>query len=257
MPRVIKGFLFLCIIVSFFITGSLLKLFPIGSNKRLSSSTRLTSFFCKQVLGILGIRVSSNLESLSFPVDKNFLILSNHLSYLDVFILSSLLPSVFIASVDQAQSNLILGKATELSGSLFIERRSRSNIREELQSISGTFQMGANLVLFPEGTTSNGEKVLPFKSSFLALAENADIEILPVSIKYTKINEQYVSPQNRDIIYYYGDMTFFTHFFKLLSVSSVDVELRFLDIIHSEDIDCRKELASFSYSTISSAYSNY
>jgi len=257
MPRVIKGLLFLCILVSFFITASAVRLIPIDSKKRLSYSTRLTSFFCKHVLDILGIRVSSNLGSRDFPANNNYLILSNHLSYLDILILSSLLPSVFIASVDQAQSNIILRKATELSGSLFIERRSRSNIRKELQSISGTFQMGANLVLFPEGTTSNGEKVLPFKSSFLALAESVEIEVLPVSIKYTKINEQDINPENRDVAYYYGDMTFFAHFFKFLSVKSVDVELRFLDIIRSEASYCRKELASFTYATISSAYTNY
>lgn len=255
MPRVIKGFLFLCILVSFFITASVVRLIPVGRIKRLSYSTRLTSFFCRQVAGILGIRVSSNLESLHLPGNKNYLILSNHLSYLDIFIISSIVPSVFIASVDQVKSNIILGKATELSGSLFVERRSRSNIREELQSISGIFQMGANLVLFPEGTTSNGEKVLPFKSSFLALAEDLDIGVLPASIKYTKINEQDVGSQNRDLICYYGDMTFFTHFYKFLSLKSVDVELRFLDIIRPETSYNRKEITSCAYDSISSAYS--
>lgn len=215
--------------------------------------TKITSFFCGKVLYILGVRVSSNIASLGLPLNKNYLILPNHVSYIDIFILSSCLPSVFIASVDQAQDNIILGKATELSGSLFIERRSRSNIQKELQSISKTLRLGANLVLFPEGTTSNGEKVLPFKSSFLALAEHEDIDVLPVSIKYTKINDEDINPLNRDLVFYYGDMTFFTHFFKLLSVRSVDVELTFLDIIRPQQHHSRKELASYAFSAISSA----
>ena len=209
------------------------------------------------MLGILGVRVSSNLRSSEYPPDKNYLILSNHLSYIDIFVLSSHIPAVFIASVDHVQENIVLGKATELSGSLFIERRNRSNIREELKSISTTFHQGANLVLFPEGTTSNGERVLSFKSSFLALAENEDIDVLPVCIKYTKINDENINTENRDLIFYYGNMTFFTHFFKLLSVKSIDVELRFLDVIHPEGYSSRKELSSHVYSEINSAYSTY
>ena len=223
-------------------------------HKKLIYSNKITSFFCNPIIKLLGIRVSSNINRENLPANKNYLFVSNHLSYLDIFILSSYCPAVFIASVDQVKSNPILGKATELSGSLFVDRQNRGNIQEELQTIKSAFSMGANLVLFPEGTTSNGEKVLQFKSSFLALAENNSIDVLPLAIKYKKINDNPVNSDNRDYIYYYGDMSFFPHFFRFLYIKSIDVELNFLDVIVSDTNYSRKELALHTYSAISSAY---
>lgn len=201
------------------------------------------------------MRVNTNIKSQNFQANKNYLILCNHLSYIDIFILSSLIPSVFIASIDQAKSNIILGKATQLSGSIFVERRHRSNIKEELKSISKILDLGLSLVLFPEGTTSNGERVLPFKSSFLAVAEKNGIQTLPVCIKYRKIDGRDIDYRNKDYIYYYGDMTFFRHFFKFLSVKSIDVELTLLNIIKSTENHSRKDLTLFVFQVIDAEYS--
>jgi lyso-ornithine lipid O-acyltransferase len=204
----------------------------------------------------LGIRVSLQGRGNGIGSDKSMLILSNHLSYTDIFVISSIFPVSFIASVDEVKSDLLLGKATELSGGYFVERRSRSGLRAEIEEISEILKLGINVALFPEGTTSNGKQVLPFKTPLLSIAEKAGVEILTLCIKYTRIDGEALTDENRDLICYYGDMKFFDHLFKLLSVRSVEAELTLLDKIDPRTASSRKEMARSVYDMINSAYMN-
>lgn len=205
---------------------------------------------------MLGIRVSLQGRRNGIRSGKSVLILSNHLSYADIFVISSFFPASFIASVDEVKNAFLLGKATELSGGFFVERRSRSGLRSEIEAISEILDLGINVALFPEGTTSSGDRVLPFKTPLLSIAEKAGVEILPLCIKYTGIDGEALTENNRDLIYYYGDMKFFDHFFKLLSVKSVDAELTLLDRIDPREASSRKEMARSVYDMINSAYMN-
>lgn len=225
-----------------------------NNQKKAYYCNNITSYLCKYVLKALAINAIINKENSSSQDNKNYLIISNHLSYIDIFVIFSFFPAAFIASIDEAQQNIVLGKATEFSGGIFVERRNRSNIKRELQTIHSAMKAGLNVVLFPEGTTSNGDQVLPFKSSFLALAENREINILPICIKYKRIDEKNIDSKNRDLIYYYGGMKFFTHFFKFLKIRSVDVELTLLEVLNSLEHPSRKEISSLAYEAINSAY---
>jgi 1-acyl-sn-glycerol-3-phosphate acyltransferase len=204
----------------------------------------------------LGIRVSLQSRGNGIGSGKSVLILSNHLSYVDIFVISSFFPVSFIASVDEVKSDLLLGKATELSGGYFVERRNRSGLRTEIESISEILELGINVALFPEGTTSNGDRVLPFKTPLLSIAQKAGVEILPLCLKYTSIDGEALTDKNKDLIYYYGDMKFFDHLFKLLSVRFVDAELTLLDKIDPRTASSRKEMARSVYDMINSAYMN-
>jgi len=204
----------------------------------------------------LGIRVSLQSRGNGIGSGKSVLILSNHLSYVDIFVISSFFPVSFIASVDEVKSDLLLGKATELSGGYFVERRNRSGLRTEIESISEILELGINVALFPEGTTSNGDRVLPFKTPLLSIAQKAGVEILPLCLKYTSIDGETLTDKNKDLIYYYGDMKFFDHLFKLLSVRFVDAELTLLDKVDPRTASSRKEMARSVYDMINSAYMN-
>ncbi len=166
----------------------------------------------------------------------------------------SYFPASFIASVDEVRETFILGQITALSGGFFVERRNRSGLREEIKSITEVLQMGLNVALFPEGTTSNGDGVMPFKTPLISIAQRAGVNILPICMKYIKVNGEDISESNRDLVYYYGDMNFFDHFFKLLAVKSIEVELTVLDEINTEGNMSRKELAAAAFSAIESAY---
>lgn len=202
----------------------------------------------------MGISVRlTNRESAS-NLKRNYLILCNHLSYLDIFIIFSYFPASFVASVDEVRNNFLLGKITELSGGFFVERRSRSGLRAEIEFMSEMLKMGINVALFPEGTTSNGEGVLPFKTPLVSIAQKAGRDILPLCIKYREINGEEINRRNRDLVYYYGDMKFFNHFFDFLSVRSVDVELTVLESIDPLSGASRKELATSAFNAINSEY---
>ena len=195
-------------------------------------------------------------RSLASRDRNNHLILSNHLSYLDIFIIFSVFPASFIASIDEVKDTFLLGKVTELSGGFFVERRNRSGLRREIESITEILRLGVNVALFPEGTTSNGERVLPFKTPLLSIAEKGGVDILPMCIRYTKINGEDIDANNMDLVYYYGDMKFFDHFNKLLSVKSIDAELIVLEKINPDEARSRKEIASSVYDIINDTFIN-
>lgn len=241
---------------SFLAVTSTLHIAVRNKGKRLRLATKASSFFNRALLKSLGINVRIT-GPVSIPSDNaNYLILSNHVSYLDIFIIFSFFPASFIASVDEVGETFLLGRITELSGGFFVERRSRSGLRTEIESIADLLKMGLNVVLFPEGTTSNGEGVLPFKTPLISIAQKAGVEILPLCIKYRKLNGEEIDAGNRDLVYYYGDMEFFTHCFKMLTVKSIDVELKVLEKIDPQSGASRKEIANSAFNAISSAYEN-
>jgi 1-acyl-sn-glycerol-3-phosphate acyltransferase len=80
----------------------------------------------------------------------------------------------------------------------------------------------ANILVFPEGTSTNGERLLPFQTAPLAAPLRNRAIIVPVTLVYTRINDEPVTARNRDCVYWYGDMDFLTHFWTLLSLRSVE-----------------------------------
>jgi 1-acyl-sn-glycerol-3-phosphate acyltransferase len=81
----------------------------------------------------------------------------------------------------------------------------------------------ANILLFPEGTSSDGERLLPFQTVPLAAPLRSRSVIVPTTIAYRSVNDVPVSALNRDSIYWYGDMDFMSHFWQLLGLRSIDV----------------------------------
>jgi lyso-ornithine lipid O-acyltransferase len=240
--------------VSYVITTYVLRAIARDNKRKVSWSTRAMSFHAILMNKALDIKVSLTNGGNAARGDKKYLILSNHLSYLDVFVIASIFPASFIASIDEVKDAFLLGKMTELSGGFFVERRSRAGLRAEIESITEIAKMGINIALFPEGTTSDGTQVFPFKTPLLSIAEKAGVEILPICVKYRRINGQKITERNKDTVYYYGDMKFFDHLFKLLPVKSVEVELTVLDKIDPRFATSRKELANLVYDMISSAF---
>ena len=252
IKKLVKKFFFFGIVSSFLISTTVVRKILRDRKKSLYTCMRLTSFFSKLMKKNFGVTVRIDKSGSGYSKDKTYLVLSNHLSYLDIFLLFSEFPACFIASVDEVKETFLLGRATELSGGLFVERRNRTHLRPEIESIADILKMGLNVVLFPEGTTSSGEQVLPFKVPLLSVAQKAGVEILPVCIRY--INGEEVGLHNRALVYYYGDMEFFTHADTLLTVKSIDAELRILDPVDASSSNSRKDLAFELHDIISSAY---
>jgi 1-acyl-sn-glycerol-3-phosphate acyltransferase len=205
------------------------------------------------MLSLLGVRVHvKNRERLREGTTAR-LIVANHLSYIDILVISAVAPSVFITSVELG-STLVLGMLARLGGSIFVERRKAQHLRREIPAIVRILQSGIPVTLFPEGTTSNGNCVQPFKNSFFLTSILARTDILPLCLRYTGVNGEPLKVSNRDLVFYYGDSSFVQHFPRLLSLTSLDVEVVPLNIIRVRDDDTRKELAIRAGDAISKAY---
>jgi 1-acyl-sn-glycerol-3-phosphate acyltransferase len=212
------------------------------------------SEYAKRAMKALGVEIDVIGLDKAVMHKKNFLLVSNHMSYVDVMVMASLVPTVFVTSVDMGETKF-LGTIAELGGAIFVERRNRLKVERDIAQMTNSLKQGFNVVIYPEGTSSNGDQVLPFKKSLLMAAVEAERDILPVAIKYLTVDGEPVEQSNRDKICWYGDMEFMPHFLELLKVKSLRVQVEFLEPIKVTKESTRHDLADRAYESISKAYS--
>ncbi len=145
-----------------------------------------------------------------------FLIAANHISYVDVLLLDQYFSPTFITSVEVAEDPL-LGPVCRKSGCVFVERRNRGQLGADLLQLRERMKRGERLCLFPEGTTSDGKKILPLKSSLLQSAVDLGLQVVPIHIRYL---ENSVSRMP-----YLLGHRFFSHFLKLFHGEKVMAEV--------------------------------
>ncbi len=169
------------------------------------------------------------------PVPVRGLLISNHLSYLDVLVLSSLTPAVFVSKHD-VKFWPVFGQFAVLAGTVFVDRARRFQVGQTNDEITAALNQGALVVLFPEGTSTNGQTLLPFKSSLLEPATHPE---WPLAIAW--IHYEIDDGDAGEEICYWGDHTFFPHMLNLLGKRLVRATVRFGQF--SERSGDRKELA--------------
>lgn len=257
MGRLVAGFKFaivLTIIGSYFVVAAplypFIKYYPYKIKKLLS---HLCGLFSRMVLFVLGVKVSlAGLEN--FDREKNYFIVSNHLSYLDMLIFLANFPSNFVTSMEVKETP-VLGPISQLAGSLYVERRNKRNILSEIKEIEDALSNGLNVTVFPEATSTNGEQVLGFKRSLFQSAINTKLPVLPLTLNYLKVDEESLSRKNRDKVCWYGDMGFAPHLWELCHCSSVEALLTFSHPVEVRDnFDCSAKLRDICYQTVSNNY---
>lgn len=227
-------------------------LIPFGLNQR-KALIHWMHYFSKTLLQVLDVEywVESRNHSEHTP---GTLFLANHVSYLDVLILASQFPSVFITSVEVKRSP-ILGLLARLSGAYFVERRNRTTLKKDISEIRELLSSGVHVILFPEGTTSDGSSVLPFKPSLLEAVVNSDIEVRPLCLNYRYCNGESVSAEHREVLFYYGQMNLWKQLSHLLGVSEVLAELIVLPPLEAKYKRCRTVVAQTTRNFISEVFS--
>jgi len=171
------------------------------------------------------------------------MVVSNHFSYLDVFALGSFLKLRFTPKKEIADWPVI-GFFCKMTGCVFIDRR-RSQTAGSTKLLDKIMKEGGVISLFPEGTTNEGLALLPFKSSFFAIAEHADVTIQPVTILYTELDGKPLTKETLPAVGWYGDMEFFPHLMRFLQHKSVSITLVFHEPVKGKDFESRKALASY------------
>jgi 1-acyl-sn-glycerol-3-phosphate acyltransferase len=177
------------------------------------------------------------------------LFVSNHVSYLDILVLGSLIPGSFIAKSD-IRSWPLFGWLARLQRSVFVERRA-SRTATHRDQIRARLGQGDRLVLFPEGTSGDGNRVLPYKSALLSVAEghtrDKPLAVQPMTIAYTKLDGIPLGRHLRPFYAWYGDMELLPHVWQLAGMGRITVEVQFHRPVSSTDFASRKELCDHCY----------
>jgi len=184
----------------------------------ISRLTRSLTFLLRTILNIK-VTVIGDVGELE---RGGHVIISNHLGYVDGFVLGSIFSVVFV-SKREVKKWPVIGQWTTLCGTIFINRQRKDQVPSVVEEISRKLREEANILLFPEGSATNGEQMLPFQTAPLAAPLRNRSIIVPVTLTYKSVDDKPVSEANRDLIYCYGDMDFVPHFWKFLSLRSVEV----------------------------------
>lgn len=185
------------------------------------------------VLPLFGVRLSVR----GSPPEAPFILVSNHLSYLDILVLAGQLRAVFIAK-SEVRGWPLLGALCRLVDTHFIERERKSDLLRVLDRIGHVLDTGRGVVFFPEGTTSNGEDVQRFRPSLLEVPASAGRPVSWAAITYR--TPPGTLPAG-DAVCWWGGADFLGHFLPLLGLPYVEAHLSFGDtVIREKD---RKQLA--------------
>lgn len=199
---------------------------------------QLISWFFRGVVDIMGIKL---IVEGTVSDTRPLLLVANHATYVDVFIIGSKVPVSFTPK-REVRSWPGIGFLCVLADCVFVERKP-SHMQEAREEMSEQLDTGKVICIFPEGTTNDGLHVKPFKSGFFSLAEEHHLPVQPVTITYTHINDQLIPDTLRDHVSWVGEATFFGHFLRLLGYKSVNATIHFHEPKMLEDFEDRKALS--------------
>lgn len=200
-----------------------------------------TSFWSGLILKVFRVKLLSP-EILRALQKEKGLVVSNHLSYVDILLISSCLPSIFVTSREIEETPLV-GLVCKAAGTIFVERRNRTTLTADIESMSALLKKGVRVAFFPEGTTTDGSKILPFRKSLIESATSSQSDVIPLCIQYQTINGRPITSETQKKVFYFGNATFFKHLYGLLSVKTIEVSISAGEILRGNDVNCRKEAA--------------
>ena len=173
----------------------------------------------------------------------------NHTSYLDIMVLASLIPGSFVAKREVADWPLF-GVLAKLQRTVFVVR-DRRHAAEQRDEITRRLIVGDALVLFPEGTSNDGNRVLPFKSSLFAVARHEiggrSLTVQPVSIAYVALDGMPLGRFLRPFYAWYGDMDLAPHLWRVAGLGNATVVVEFHPPAPTQAFVSRKSLADYCY----------
>jgi 1-acyl-sn-glycerol-3-phosphate acyltransferase len=171
---------------------------------------------CRGVLSSLGIRYIAH----GTPPFQG-LVVSNHLSYLDILIHSSVMPCAFVSKVE-INKWPYFGVAARAGGTLFIDRSSRASVAAVAAEMTSRLKLPIAVLLFPEGTSTDGSQLLPFHTSLFDPAVKAGAPVTPAAVRY--VIEGGVPERE---LCWYGDAPFLPHLWKALGTPGFSAEVTF------------------------------
>jgi 1-acyl-sn-glycerol-3-phosphate acyltransferase len=201
-------------------------------------------FWSRSSCRLLGIQIQIE----GSPPTGAFLLASNHLSYLDIIVLWCGVKSQFLSKADVARWP-IFGRCARVAGTLFVDRTKRTDLPRVQAEAIQLLDSGYGLIFFPEGTSSTGAEVLPFKGSLFQIAVDAKIPVHTACLHYATPNNQ---PPAFENVAWWGDMSFFPHLLQLVRIPRVQARIRFpSQPVNGDD---RKQIAARARAQVSAVF---
>ncbi|MES2324741.1 MAG: lysophospholipid acyltransferase family protein [Pseudomonadota bacterium] len=212
--------------------------FPwIGSARR----DRFVARYSRQLLGICGVSFA---HARGAPALAHAMIVANHVSWLDIFVINAMHPSRFVAK-SEIREWPVLGWLVDKAGTVFIARGNRRELRHIFKGMVAALQRGERVAFFPEGTTAPQGTVLPFHSNLFEAAVDAKVPIQPYAVRYFDRNGAL-----HPAVDFIGDMTFAASMVAILKADFIRAELTCLAPIEGTH---RRELAAAAHDAIATA----
>ena len=207
-------------------------------------SWALPIFFHRCVLRLLSFEVRVHG---AIAVNGPVLYVPNHSSYLDVIVLGSILRASFVAK-SEVEDWPVIGALAKLQQTAFVERRA-VRAAEQRDDLHQRLLRGQSIVLFPEGTSSDGQQTLPFKSSLFGITEtegtdSQPISVQPITILCTELGGLPIGRAWRPYYAWFGDMTLVGHLWHVLKLGHFTIDVAFYEPVMIKDFPNRKALAA-------------
>jgi len=210
-----------------------------------SQQDKVIQFWCRRLLSIFKIEVELIGLRENLFNQKKYLMVSNHISWLDIIVIQSIKPSIFVAKSDVASWPLF-GWVAQMTGTIFIKRDKVSDIKKALKKMKRRL-IKRSVCIFPEGTSTNGRYVLPFKSNLFQSSIDSNKSILPISISYREANAY------TDKVAFIDDMSLIDSIIKIKNENQIKVIVDVMQPIRPRGN--RKELASYTHEMIQKSLS--
>lgn len=216
------------------------------SGLRLEAARRFPMIYHRMFLRIMGVRVH-----LRGAIEKGgpLLLVANHASWLDIPVISSRTPLSFVAK-KEVERWPVFGLFARLQRSIFVDRASRRSAHRAHSELAQRLIDGETVVLFAEGTSSDGNRILPFKSALVGAALQAmrdshldSVQVCPLAVTYTHIHGLPIGRVLRTRYAWYGDMELLPHMWEVLRNGPVDVSVSIGPVQNLSQFSDRKALS--------------
>ncbi len=227
---------FYTILIMFF--GIFIFLLPNDRKRR--ANMILVQFWARMLCILFGIKVRTEGEPL--PRQTGYLVTANHMSYFDIIILGSVIPGIFISKSEVRWWPLV-GLAGAMVGTLYFKRDSKTDRSDLKHKAVERLRWGQNIFVFPEGTTSDGQKLLPFRYGAFDVAIRANASVLPVTLNY----------ENPEIIQWTGNTNLFGHIFNIAKQGNVEVRLHIGPTLHPTNFKTAVDMSLHAWQVVHTA----
>jgi lyso-ornithine lipid O-acyltransferase len=244
--RSVRAFLVVAAFFAFTIPLMPLQLLFLATGSRYART--FPHWYHRQVCKIVGIRLHIDGE---VAEEQGVLLISNHVSWLDITVLSAVAPVSFVAKQEVASWPFVSWLA-KLQRSVFVDRTRRDEASDKANEILSRLQSGDHVVLFAEGTSSDGNSVVPFKTALFAAVKpiggapmGANVSAQTIALTYTKLYGLPLCRRGRPVVAWYGDMDMASHAWKLLGLGPLDVYIKLGPPVLLDQFPDRKALARY------------